>query len=92
MGAADSRSLPLETSDGMFDTVSVCIGCLVAAASLAGIGGLGGVTQWLAERRRQRAMRTILEADDDPLAPAMPRDDTFPTDPSRVQAPHDTAP
>lgn len=96
MGAIHGRSgftvLAAGDERRMFDTVSVCIGCLVAAASLAGIGGLGGVTQWLAERRRQRVMRTILEADDDPLAPAMPRDDTFPTDPSRVQAPHDTAP
>ena len=46
--------------------MSICIGCLVAAGSFAGVGGLGGVTQWLAERRRQRAMRAVLEAPDAP--------------------------
>ncbi len=54
--------------------MSICIGCLVAAGSFAGVGGLGGVTQWLAERRRQRAMRAVLDAPPSEVADAAPGD------------------
>jgi hypothetical protein len=41
--------------------MSICVGCLLAAGSFAGISGLGRVTEWLAEHKRQRAMQSVLD-------------------------------
>lgn len=45
----------------MLVPVSLCLGCLVALGSFASVGGLGRVTEFVAERRRQRAMQAVLD-------------------------------
>jgi hypothetical protein len=41
--------------------MSICIGCVVAAGSFLSVEGLGRVSAWLAERKRQRAMQEVLD-------------------------------
>lgn len=41
--------------------MSICIGCVVAAGSFLSVEGLGRVSAWLAERKRQRAMHEVLD-------------------------------
>jgi len=41
--------------------MSLCVGCIIAAGSVAGVSGLGRVSEWWAERQRQKAMKAVLD-------------------------------